>query len=121
MSEEIEKKLELIPKIWKLLRSWSTYYVLLVVGLGYWLFNDETRIRELNIKIEKNDSIHKADIREMQKKLEDRNCIEVFKVWKEALEPKYEQEQKQAMHDLEIEKRRTEELNETYKLLKNSK
>lgn len=121
MSEEIEKKLELIPKIWKLLKNWSTYYVLLIFGLGYWIYNDENRISDLYSKIDKNEIDYRIALESLQKKLEDRNCIEVFKAWKEAVQPKYDQEEKDAKIDLENERKRTEQLNETYKLLNQSK
>ena len=104
----------------KLLVQWQIYYVFLVAGLAFWLYKDENKIIELQAKqvIESDD--HKKEIREMRKELSANDCVEQFKVWKNALEGEVRQEEKKEQFNIEeinAIRQQNNELNKTLKLL----
>ena len=104
----------------KLLVQWQIYYVFLVAGLGFWLYKDENRIVELQEQTTKEDADHKNEMRDMRKELNANDCVEQFKVWKNALEGEVRQEEKKEQFNIEeinAIRQQNNELNKTLKLL----
>ena len=104
----------------KLLVQWQIYYVFLVSGLGFWLYKDENKIIELQELKNKEDADHKNELRDMRKELNAKDCVEQFKIWKNALEGEVRQEEKKEQFNIEeinAIRQQNNELNKTLKLL----
>jgi hypothetical protein len=110
--------IDLIPKIGRLLSNKNTYYVLFLAVLGFWLWKDEGKINGLETAKKKSDSLNVAEISRLNLKIENKNCVEEFKVWKEALYTDLDTKKQAETQDLALEKKRTEELQQTYELIK---
>ena len=116
--------IDLIPKIGRLLSNKNTYYVLFMAALGFWLWKDENAICELKTDLKKNDSICIADKEKLQSKIDSKNCTEEIRGSIQLLKDLQSTTTQQASNDvkaLELEKKRTEELEKTYQLLKINK
>lgn len=113
----LEQILSVLSAAKKWLVQWQLYYILLVAGLGYWLYKDEVRIEELTLINTTADSEHKAEIKEMRKA---DDCVEQFKVWKSALEGEVQSsENKEQINaqELKLIRQQNKELTETLKFL----
>lgn len=104
----------------KWLVQWQLYYILLIAGLGYWLYKDEEKIVELTLINSTEDIEHKAEIRELRKELKADDCVEQFKVWKSALEGEVkstESKEQTNAEELRLIRQQNKELTETLKIL----
>lgn len=112
--------IELIPKIGRLLSNKNTYYVLFLAVLCFWLWKDENVIIELKTDKKKTDSICIDDKKLLQAKIDSKNCAEEIRGSIQLLKDLQSTTVQQASNDeraLELEKKRTEELEKTYQLL----
>lgn len=101
----------------KWLVQWQLYYILLVAGLGYWLYKDELKIAELTLTNANDTRDHKAEIKELRKA---DDCVEQFKVWKSALEGEVkstETKEQINVEELKLIRQQNKELTETLKFL----
>ena len=113
----LEQTLTALSTAKKWLVQWQLYYILLVAGLGYWLYKDELRIEELTLINSNADREHKAEIKEMRKS---DDCVEQFKVWKSALEGEVkstETKEQINVEELKLIRQQNQELTETLKIL----
>lgn len=116
--------IDLIPKIGRLLSNKNTYYVLFLAVLGFWLWKDENAITELKTDVKKSDSLCVEDKKTLQAKIDNKNCAEEIRGSIQLLKDLQSTTTQQASHDeksLQLEKKRTEELEKTYQLLKINK
>lgn len=116
----IEPTLTALSAAKKWLVQWQLYYILLVAGLGYWLYKDEEKIVELTLINSTEDIAHKAEIRELRKELKSDDCVEQFKVWKSALEGEVkstETKEQINVEELKLIRQQNKELTETLKFL----
>lgn len=121
MTDNIRQALELAKK-W--LFQWYFYYILLVAALGYWIYKDENKITALEADNNKENEAHKAEIRELRNELSAKDCVEQFKVWREALEGEVKTDETKAAdktQEIEAIKAQNQELSETLKFLNNQK
>jgi hypothetical protein len=116
--------IDLIPKIGRLLSNKNTYYVLFLAVLGFWLWKDENTIIELKTDIKKSDSLCVDDKKALQSKIDSKNCAEEIRGVMQLLKDFKSNTTQQAGNEeraLELEKKRTDELQKTYQLLKINK
>lgn len=112
--------LSVLTEAKKWLVQWQLYFILFVAALGYWIYKDENRILELQELSTKNDADHKIEIRELRKELNGNDCVEQFKIWKQALLGEVQLESKKEQNNIEeinAIRQHNKELNETLKLL----
>lgn len=110
--------IDLVAKATALLKDRNTYYALFMSVLGFFLWRQDAKITAQEAEKKKSDSLHVIAITALQTKFDSRNCAEEFKVWKEAIMHDLENRKESEAADLQMEKKRTEELQKTYQLIK---
>ena len=110
--------IDLVTKAKDLLKDRNTYYALFMSVLGFFLYRADKKITAQEGEKKKSDSLHVVALTALQSKFDSRNCAEEFKVWKEAIMNDLDNRKESESADLQMEKKRTEELQKTYQLIK---
>ena len=109
---------DIITKAKAMLTDRNTYYVLFMAVLGFLLWKNDKKVTELETEKKKSDSLHAVASAALQTKIDNKNCVEEFKIWKDALMTDLHAKQENEAADLQLEKKRTQELQQTYQLIK---
>ena len=113
--------IDLIPKVVRLLADKNTYYVLFMACLAFWLWKDEQKITAFETEKKKTDSIHLVKLDVLQAKIDNKDCAEEVRAYDRLLRDmrsETSQESDKAAKALELEKKRTAELNQAYQFFK---
>lgn len=113
--------LDLLAKAAALLKDRNFYYALFMSLLGFFLYRSDKKITAQEGEKKKSDSLHLVALSSLQTKIDSKNCAEEFKIWKEAILNDLDSRKESESADLQMEKKRTEELNQAYQLIKNPK
>ena len=117
----IDKILERLKKAAELLKDRNTYYAIVLVLMGYWVYQKDVAIVETKNECDSTANRLRTQREMLQAKLDNKDCAGEVLAYKNLLDQlqtstaSQKQEEKEA---LELERLRTEKLNKTYELLK---
>lgn len=119
---EVGTGLEYLKKAADLLKDRNTYYAIILVFLGYWIWSKDQTILEIKADNKTAMASLEKDKDDIQSKLDNKDCAAEIKAYKELLDglqissaTKLEEQKKSA----ELERLRTAELENTYQQLVN--
>lgn len=120
----VDNILENLRKAAELLKDRNTYYAVVIGILGYLIWEKNTALAEEKADNKAAIELVEKEKEKIQAKLDDKDCAQEVRAYKElldGLQTRTATSAEDQLKALEMERKRTEELNKTYQLLNTNK